>query len=881
MPVRTPCLSRGIFDKRRLYTLAIDLCVLRAYFPGMRDESLLLSDAGEVLPPRDPLVERLRGLINSDRVFNHALPKVRSIDALGGQRLDPAGVDAVACLLARVLSSGSCDRLAFALPRGGGPLAALVGLYLALSRKAMALSARWDGHPGTGTGSVSIATMRPELRQLVRRLTFDGADMNELIEPARLVSRKEISSTGRVRRRVAAVPLRGGARVGLSQRDSFLLFHRLLTMPPVPEGVIQMMVIDTAGTTVTAWEQTFERNRAARRTQLWIGELGQSDFERFCTERSIPLVRFDWHLLAASANLREGKGPLASTGLDARARAREPISWRLVSDEEREEEFAKVYASLRAMRDGGRTDMPDVLRIPYRLTGLLSRLACSLEVYERVAGPNPYAVNARALMAQCEQVTQAAFIGSNWKHVFDDYWPVVMAALRNLIRCAEDSRRYAKDEALVDRAITAMDAGRQVRVLCQTRAEGLATRETLDGFGLGLQQGVRVASYADRIPWGGEYSLLTLLLAPPPPWHGAMLLSGERGSVEVLCYAHEVGRLHSAVRAVTLDFVGAQHNAAVADGLQLPSSSALLAAPGHGMDVLLVKADSYGPRTGPPPDDETDLTRPGGDVSCWEELVGLYGQDLPLGRVGVETDGDVDAAYPGQARLVHFTDAQPVFFRDDGPITVYVAGAPASGPSIISLLPGELTAGMTVLFLPGAQRNDLVGTLTEAWDEQLQMEQRMFEPLFREALDGAVKKVGIEQLARACGHRSETVQKWVSGQNWPQKPEKFQVILDLAEMPHVSRAAAPIWRYFERVRGAHRYIGRLLNEAVEETVVAETNRDTLDKLSRLVGRDLEDIFDQLVTVTVKSVEAPRPVPLAACGQFLDPDDPYIHKEGFA
>lgn len=847
----------------------------------MRDTSLLLqSDVGGV-PPCDPLVERLRGLIESDRVLNHVLPKVRSVDALGGQRLHPAGVDAVACLLARVLLSGRCDRLAFALPRGGGPLAALVGLYIALSRKAVALSARRDGHSRVGTGSVSVATMRPELRQLVRRLTFDGADMNELIEPARLVSLKDTSSSGRVRLRVAAVPLRGGTRVGLSQRDSFLLFHRLLTMPPVPEGVIQMMVIDTTGTTVTAWDQTFERNQAARRTQLWIGDLGQSDFERFCAEHSIPLVRFDWQLLAASANLHEGKSPLASTGLDARARAREPTVWRLVSDEEREEEFAKVYAALRAMREGGRTDMPEVLRIPYRLAGLLSRLACSLELYERVAGPNPYSVNARALMAQCEQVTQAAFIGDKWKHVFDDYWPVVMAALRNLIRFAEDSKRCAKDEALVDRTIAALDAGHQVRVLCQTRAEGLATRETLDGFGLGVQQGVRVASYADRIPWGGESSLLTLLLAPPPPWHSAMLLSGERGKTEVLCYAHEAGRLNSAVRAVTFDYAGAQHNAAIADALQLPSSRVLLPASGPGTDVLLVKADGYGPRTGAPPDDETDLTRPGGDVSCWEELVGLYGQDLPFGRVDAETDGEVEAAYAGQARLVRFTDAQPVYFRDDAPITVYLAEAPVNGRSIVSLLPGGLIAGMTVLFLPGAQRNDLVGTLTEAWDEQLQMEQRMFEPLFREALDAAVENVGIAQLARACGHGSATVHKWVSGQNWPQKPEKFQVILDLAEMPHVSRAAAPIWRYFERVRGAHRYIGRLLNEAVKETVVADTNRDTLDKLSRLVGRDLEDIFDQLVSVTVKSVDAPRPVPLAACGQFLDPDDPYIHKEGFA
>jgi hypothetical protein len=34
---------------------------------------------------------------------------------------------------------------------------------------------------GASHGSVSVATMRPELRQVVRRPTFDGADMNELM----------------------------------------------------------------------------------------------------------------------------------------------------------------------------------------------------------------------------------------------------------------------------------------------------------------------------------------------------------------------------------------------------------------------------------------------------------------------------------------------------------------------------------------------------------------------------------------------------------------------------------------------------------------------------------------------------------------------------
>ena len=757
----------------------------------------------------------------------------------------------------------------------------LLGLYLSLWHQAQALARSRErrAHPG----AVSVATMRPELRGLARGLTFDGSALHELVEPAKLVTVKEELVDGTVLRRAASDPLRGGRPTRLRHGLALLLFHRPLTMPPVVEGVIETMVVDTASASTSTWEQTYARNRAAHRQQLWLGELGDGDFERFCSERDIPLVRFDWALLAASAALRGGASPLSSRALDERAGERPPVTWRLVSDEEREAEFKLVYDGLRTMRKLGRSEMPDGLRDAYRLAGLLSRLACPLEAYERAAGPNPYAQNVRQLLNQCEQVTRTAFVGRRWKDAFDDHWGVVMAALRNLVRFAEHADRHpGKDEALAERVIAALDASESVRVLCQTRAEVLATREGLDAYELGAEQGVRVASYADRSLWGPDGPHVTVLAAPPPPWRAALLLSGERGRVEALCYEHEIGRLYAAVRAARADYRGLEHNAGVADRLRLPPSGAPVVEYTPALEELLVQGDGYGTRTAPAPDPELDLTDPGAGASCWEELVGLYGQELPLGSFTEDEPGvDAQQAYAGSARLLRFSDAQPVFFRDDAPVTVYRPHAPEDESPVVSLLPGELTAGMTVVFLPGAERSDLLGTLTDSFHGQLEMERRMFEPLYREALEAAVAKVGMTGLARACGHIPDTVRDWLDGQTWPQKPEKFAVILALADLPHVTRAQASIWRFFERVRGAHRYIGRLLNEAVEDAVHLNGSHEHLDALSRLVGRDLSDIFDQVEAVTVASVGPPQRIPLAATGQFLDPDDPFIRKEGYA
>lgn len=825
----------------------------------------------------DPLVESVRDWASKD-VMLGVLRRVRTVGRLGAEPLlRPGGIDAVACMLARsVLGGGGSNEVAFALPRGSSPLPVLLGLYIALWNNARAAKAREFGHFHSAA-SVSVATGRTDLRDLARSLSFDGSAMEELVIPARLVTTKDVMHGGEVRRRAAAAPLTGGTKVPLSHADCYLLFHRPLTMPPLADGLVSAMVVDAAGIKRSGWETTRERNLAARRTQVWVAELGDQDFERFCEEQGIPLVRFDWALLQAAVGIMErGSSGLCDIGLHDRALARAPISWRAVVDEELAHEFENIYEALRQMRRRGRSDLPEGIRLAYRLAGLVSRLACPLAHYERAAGPNPFTPNAEQQLSQVDRVDRSSFVGRRWKEAFDDYWPGVRAALANLVRLAGRTSD-GKVDALAELTMETLEMGFNVRVMCQTRTAAAATREWLREFDLDSDERVTVNYFGQRIEHGAADSLVTVMTAPPPPWQRALLLTGERGRQEVLCHPHEAGRLRGMVRSANADFEGIEHNQGAATLLGLPPSGVATGGYAPALDDLLVAGVSLG-HGNVTADPEEDITAPGDGLSYWEELVGLYGADLPIAAEDSAAEGGGET-YSGYARLVTFTDAQPVLFADDRPVTVHDPSA-GEDDAVRQVMPGQLAPGMRVVFLPGAERSDLLGALMETWDEQLETERRMFEPLFMAALQAAVANAGGEaELAHACDHHIATVRNWLTGHNWPQKPEKFQVILDLAEMPEASRAAASIWRYFERVRGAHRLIGRRLNETVAETVLAGDAPAQLRALSCVVGDDVQPLFDQVEAVTVATVSEPQPVAFAACSQFLDDSD--IKKAGIS
>jgi hypothetical protein len=231
--------------------------------------------------------------------------------------------------------------------------------------------------------------------------------------------------------------------------------------------------------------------------------------------------------------------------------------------------------------------------------------------------------------------------------------------------------------------------------------------------------------------------------------------------------------------------------------------------------------------------------------------------------------------YSGFARLVRFTDAPPVFFRDDAEVDVLLDDEEADGPCI-AVPVGQLETGMNVAFLPGGHRS-IVGSLFDAYDERLSLEAKMFEfePLWERAINAAIANVGLEALAASVGRTKFAVLDWRSRRSVPQQDWRFKMVLEASGDEEALRAQKPLWKYLTATRGPHRVIGRLNRAAIGEAARDDREQPHLHELERLVGRDLEDLYDQVEQVTVLSVSAPAAVPLSCCGQYLADDDPYL------
>ncbi len=831
------------------------------------------------------LVSRLAARTRADPVVRDVLGS--RLMRVGDARVFPSGVDAMACTLARSLLDEKVGAIALAFPRGLGPHPALLGLYLAFWRHAA---------PGRLCGSVSVATRQGDLVRKLKDVRLDGQKFQEL-KIGRLVREVVPNSAGTdifgtptpPRKRAAFRPLAGGRRELLSQRHGYLLFHPPMALPPMPNNVVWAMVVDTIGAGrpwhgksdidyPDTWTQTWEDNYAAGRQQVWLGETGDRDFEVFCADREVPVVWFDWPLISACASTEYGcgAGPLVSSGMCRRSSAnRQSLVYHVVEDVDRDQLVGELYEMLRKIRRCGRDDRgPAAIKVAYEVCSRVSRMAAPASYYEAEYGRRPGARTLEQLLGELHATQRSAFIGRHWKEAFDRYWTLVVSLCRRLSELAA-GERCAKYEALFERVALAERHGERVRVLCQSETERLALRAALAELGVD----VPVASFSRRLHHGdGREHELTLLVGAPPPWQGHILLTGEAGQLEVLCYRHEVDRLRAIARSLADPAMIAAANSASLDALGVSSRNGRIgaysaepeAAPvalTHGMTFTRsgVKGDCE-----PVSPEVTPL-----DTGLWQELIMLWGTDLA--DEASDSDGDdypaAVTAYCGYAREVTFTDGSRVLFRDDGEVDVL--GVDDEGEEdIVARPPGELARGDRIAFLPGAGRRSLLDTLMAAHDERLAAEQRMLEPLYRRALDLAVAEHGVEGLAAIVGRQRFSVWDWLADRAKPGTKTAFEALLRASGDDDAWRARAPIWEYLSRKRGVHRYIGRLMRKAIAEGLRDDGARPALARLGEVVRRnDLEDLFDQVEELEVLRVSPSEQLPLRHCGRYLDLDDP--------
>jgi hypothetical protein len=817
------------------------------------------------------VAERLSTYARNDQLLREVLRPGHLRVGLG--RVFPSRVDEAACMVARQLIREDIRSVAVAFPRGRGPQPGLFGLYLALWRHLL---------PGQLCGSVLVSTTQSEMSSLFREMMLDGAKFAKLT-PGRIVG-----GTATVR------PLDRSPRVrGISQADGFLLFARPNTLGCVAENVIWAMVVDTVGTAgpppwahasadLDSWTRTWTANSAAERKQLWIGELEDSEFTRFCAAHDIPLVTFDWPLIdrLSSDPDRNGVGRVTSVRLTDRARVRPPVSYRIVEDADRDYLAREVYALLGKFRRLAETgEEPRVVATAWKLCGLLSRLPCTRQAYDAATGSARFSESIERMWRTVDSAKSSAFVGHKWKDAYNRYWDPIRSALRKLIRLQEDEDTCSKYVALIERVGDAQAADERLRIVCQTNAERTAVKTALREFGVDAGQ-VSVHSFGARFPHGperrgtrfvhtnGEH--VTLLMGPPPPWRWSVLVTGEEGRVEVLCYRHELARLRTAVQDTERSHETENSAALNTLGFGEPR----LGLPGDDEPVAPAELPGYG-RRAEEPSDQWSGEVPPAESRLWEKLVARYGQELPepdsTDDVEDTTAGVLSVPYNGMARLVHFTDAAPVFYRADVKVDV-VRDGDDDGPGAVPI--GELEEGMRIAFLPGGQRS-LVEQVSAVYDERLFLETKMFEPLWERALALAVANVGIPGLAELTERTIAAVRSWVTGKNIPQQDWRFKRVLEASGDDEVLRAQVSLWDYLTATRGPHRVIGRLNRKAIAEVASDERDQPHLRDLERYVGRDLEDLYDQVELVTVLSVSSPVPVPLSHCGRPLPDDDPLL------
>ena len=784
---------------------------------------------------------------------------------LGIGRVFPSGLDEAVCMVARSLISDSVSSVAVAFPRGRGPQAAMLGLYLSLWRHVL---------PAQLCGSVLVSTTQSEMSTQLRHMMFDGAKFEQLT-PGRLVG-----GSADVR------PLdRSPRRRGISQADGFLLFARPNTLGCVAENVIWAMVVDTVGTAgpppfaradadPDSWTRSWECNAAAERKQLWVGELGDGDFTRFCHDHDIPLLSFDWPLIEQLAPRPAGigVGSVTSSRLAERAHQRPAVSYHIVEDAERDLLAREVYTLLGKFRQlAGAEREPSVVATAWKLCGLLCRLPCSRQAYDAATGSARFAETVARMWNTVDNTRSSVFVGRRWKDAFHRYWDPIRSALRKLIRLQEDENTCSKYVALVDRVGEAQARGERLRIVCQTNAERSAVKTVLRDFGVNTDD-VTVHSFGARFAHGPESKSVTLLMGPPPPWRSSVLVTGEEGRVEVLCYRHELARLRARLHEAECSHEA--ENSAALNTLQFGTPCVVFTeAEQLGQ---LAQLPGYDVRPGDEPEDEWGAEVPAAESPLWEKLVARYGQELPEPDSADDLDETtaevLSKPYNGMARLVRFTDAAPVFLRSDAKVDVHQDADDKGGPGAVPV--GELQEGMSIAFLPGGQQS-LVEQVLAVYDERLFLETKMFEPLWERALIAAVANHGIDTLAVLTDRTTAAVRSWVHGKNVPQQSWRFKKVLEASGDAEVLRAQQPLWDYLTDTRGPHRKIGKLNRQAIAEVAREDRDQPHLRELERYVGRDLEDLYDQVELVTVMSVSSPVSLPLSRCGRPLPEDDPYL------
>ncbi len=663
---------------------------------------------------------------------------------------------------------------------------------------------------------------------------------------------------------------------GISQADRELLIHLPSYQPRLAPNVISASVVDAVSCGEDSWYALRAWAVDSGRSQVYVGELGDPAFARFCATNDIPLWRWDYGTLAAED--LDGAGSAAMSSLLQRARSGPPeIGYRICDDGEAEQhvrELEQRFASMYERSDG--QPAPDVVVTARRLFYLLARLPLPLDAYAVTAVNEPRTLQPRRALKQIRETPKARFTG-RWAHLYETDWAGVRGAITQLFAHIEvEHPKYWEIIATIERARTKRQ---QLLVRCGSRTEARALGPVLVADGIiSLGELLAEDGWLD-IGWFGRQSpplphgeaggrQLTVMTEAPAPFRASLYTTAEKGAVEAILFPAEAARLRRNAARAALATSAAESNADVISRLMQET-----AIPPTLPMVTVVKTLPSNAFTGrkpvppvePLPDVATRL------MDFFDELA-----DLPeLGGRGTGgaagRDGAPDDAV-GQRVLVTSTSGIGVFLEPGVEIDV------VQRDRLVQLPLHELRPGMRIARMDGGERVGLLQRLLEAWDNAFGPA-RVFYDLYLQAFASAYEKVGgtDQALAAVVGVSSSTVRTWRLGDKFgPQQDDVLARLLEASEMQVAIDNAQKIRRYLARVRGMHRLIGRVFNVAAAEAAVGDEG-EARAQLEAMTGLDLRDFFDSVQVLVVEKTVIASAVPHYLTGRFLPVTDPHIRK----
>lgn len=773
----------------------------------------------------------------------------------------PSGVDLAAAAVARgVCLDGRPNQVAIAVPRGGSPLPLFLGVYFAVGRGLGKLPLK---------GSVAISTRNPELRPILANTIIAG---REMLACGRLVTGRP-DPNGRASAKQGE--LLGTKRIkGLSQDDRLILLQSPHYRPELALNVLSVSIIEAASMSESAWPLSFDWNRAAGRSQVWLGELGDRRFEQFCAASGIPLLRFDWPTIQWAVD-RYGVGAtsLSTRELCDRALAPTPLRVRACPDGQVDEELAvleQAFSSIYRRTKG--EDVPSIVARARRLYYVLARVVAPLNVYEPiVAGTR--ALQPNVVVQQVRDAPSSFFQGAKWKAVYETDWPAIRGALTALYDHVRSE--HPKYWDMLARIEEARKTREKLVIRCATRAESQALAASLISDGwldpeeLGEGRLVDLRWFGTASPalhtGSGKEPIRTLLTEPPSPFAGAAYLSAEAGTVEAILYPAQLPRFERLARDVWRTASGSTNNTVI--GLFCDGEPAC--------DETTVPEPTF--------EELAPFTLIGrGETKTRAETKEIITMDSFFAQLaGIDDDDDspvwspnvgtIATLAPRAARLIRTKEGFCVYLPEDEEVPVLIGSE-----SRTLLRPvADLRAGQRVVLMPGADRSSMLAELFERFDQRLGP---AYPLLYARAFTAAYTNTGgtDRSLAARLGVDEATVATWRRGEHRPQQDDVLNELLKLSEIEPAWTNRRKIRHYLGTVRGAHRAIAKAFDEAVVETIV-ELDGPHVQQLEKY-GIDLDEFAGSVQVLTIISVSEQNVyAPANVIGHFLTADHPVVRE----